>query len=533
MASPFGCVVLRRPARKGWPTVQRGRLVVVLGAICALVATGCGSGSDSATPPTPLPPSPPGLNDFYEQRIDWGSCEEFGSPEERLPPSTQCARVTVPIDYARPDGPTAQIALSRIPARGDKIGSLLMNPGGPGVSGLSMVTVGHRTELAERFDRIGFDPRGVGSSLPAIVCLTPPEADAERAEPPTDNTPAGIAEAEAENREYAGRCAERSGIDLLGHVGTREVVQDMDVLRSALGDAKLTYLGYSYGTRLGAAYAEKYPQNVRAMVLDGAVDSSQEPVQESLRQAAGFQGVFDAYAADCANSADCPLGTDPAGAVARFRQLVDPLQAAPARTEDPRGLSYNDAITGVQQALYSDEMWPLLTRGLTELQGGTGDTLLQLADLYDGRRADGTYANTQDAFNAIRCVDDPRITDPAVVARQDTEYRRAAPFLDDGKGTGAAPLELCASWPVSNTSEPHRISAPGVAKIVVVSTTEDPATPYQAGVDLAEQLGAALVTFRGNRHTAALVAGDRCLDDAVIAYLTELATPTPGLTCGG
>ncbi|MFD3591194.1 alpha/beta hydrolase [Nocardia sp. NPDC058640] len=510
--------------------MQRGRLFVLLGATCALIATGCSTGEDTASN-TPLPPSPAGLNSFYEQRVDWGSCTDFGSPEDRLPPKTECARITVPIDYAQPDGPTAQIALSRIPATGKKVGSLLMNPGGPGVSGLSMVGVGNRTELAERFDRVGFDPRGVGSSLPAIVCLTPQQADAERAEVPVDNTPAGIAAAEADNREYADRCAQRTGVELLEHVGTREVVQDMDVMRAVLGDAKLSYLGYSYGTRLGSAYAEKFPQNVRAMVLDGAVDSSQDPVQESLRQAAGFQGVFTAYATDCATKSDCPLGTDPSRSVARFRELVAPLEKTPARTADPRGLSYNDAITGVQQALYSDDMWQILTQGLTELRAGNGDTLLQLADMYDGRRADGTYSNTQDAFNAIRCIDDPRITDPAVTGRQDTEYRKAAPFLDDGKGTGAAPLELCAAWPVPNTSEPHRISAPGLPTIVVVSTTEDPATPYQAGVDLAAQLGAELITFRGNRHTAALVAGDQCLDKAVINYLVDLATPAAGLTC--
>ncbi|MFB7878322.1 alpha/beta hydrolase [Nocardia sp. NPDC056064] len=510
--------------------MQRGRLVVTLGALCALVVTGCSA--EQATPSAPLPPPPAGLDRFYQQQVDWGSCTDYGSPDDRLPPNAQCARVTVPVDYARPDGETAQIALSRIPATGkNKIGSLLLNPGGPGVSGLSMVGIGNRTPLAERFDRVGFDPRGVGSSLPAIVCLTPQQADAERAEPPLDNTPEGIAAAEADNREYAGRCAERTGTDLLAHVGTREVIQDMDVIRAALGDAKLSYLGYSYGTRLGSAYAEKFPQNVRALVLDGAVDSSQDPVQESLRQAAGFQGVFNAYAADCATHAECPLGTDPAQAVARFRELVGPLETTPAATADPRGLSYGDAITGVQQALYTDDLWNVLTQGLLELREGKGDTLLQLADMYDGRREDGSYANTQDAFNAIRCVDDPRVTDPAVTGRQDTEYRKAAPFLDDGKGTGAAPLELCASWPVPNTSTPHRISAPGLPTVVVVSTTEDPATPYQAGVDLAAQLGAELITFRGNRHTAALVAGDSCLDDAVIDYLVELTTPASDLTC--
>lgn len=507
---------------------RRGVAAATVSLTAAALLGGCTVNRDGAAE---LPPAPAGLERFYEQDVAWGSCDGFAAPDERFPAAAQCARIEVPVDYERPDGETARIALSRVPATGDRIGSLLLNPGGPGVSGLSMIGVGTGTPLAERFDRVGFDTRGVGASLPAITCLTPQEADAERAEPPTDNDPAGIAEAEADNREYADRCAQRTGTDFLAHVGTREVVRDMDVIRAVLGDPKLSYLGYSYGTRLGSAYAEEFPDRVRALVLDGAVDPSSDPVAESLRQAAGFQAAFDGYAAACAREPDCPLGTDPAAAVSRFRALVDPLVERPAATTDTRGLSYGDAITGVQQALYSDDLWQVLTLGLTELREGRGDTLLTLADMYDGRRDDGSYANTQDAFNAIRCVDDPRITDPAVAGRQDTEYRRAAPFLDDGRGTGAAPLELCASWPVPNSGTPHRIDAPGLPTTVVVSTTEDPATPYQAGVELAGQLGAALITYRGNRHTVALVAGVECVDGPVIDYLVRLTEPAPGLTC--
>ena len=509
--------------------VRSGARGVLVAVALAVVAAGCSASEDE--PGNPLPTPPAGLEKFYSQTANWGSCGDFGSPDDRLAPKTECTRITVPVDYTKPDGATAQIALSRIPASGKRIGSLLLNPGGPGVSGLSMVGIAGKTPLAERFDRVGFDPRGVGSSIPTVACRTPQQNDAERAEPPTDNSPAGIAKAEDENRQLVGHCVEHTGTDFLAHVGTREVVQDMDVIRAVLGDPKLSYLGYSYGTKLGSAYAEKFPDNVRALVLDGAVDSSQDPVQESLRQAAGFQKAFDAYAAQCTKQADCPLGTDPSQAVARFRTLVNPLETKPAATTDPRGLSYGDAITGVQQALYSDDFWKVLTLGLSELRDGRGDTLLKLADLYDGRRDDGNYDNTQEAFNAIRCVDDPPINDRAVAGQQDTEYRKAAPFLDDGRGTGAAPLELCAIWPVPNTSTPHKVSAPGLPKTVVVSTTEDPATPYQAGVDLANQLGAALITYRGTRHTAALVAGDQCLDDAVIVYLVDLKVPEPGLTC--
>lgn len=506
----------------------RGVLVTVLAAaVFSGAATGCTVESEETVPP----PAPTGLENFYSQTPQWGSCAGFTAPDERLPPKAECARITVPVDYAEPEQATAQIALSRLPATGDRIGSLLFNPGGPGMAGLSTITIGGGTPLAERFDRIGFDPRGVGASLPAISCLTPQEADAERAEKPEVNTPAGIAADEADNREYAAQCVEHTGKEFLAHVGTREVIQDMDIIRAVLGDPKLSYIGYSYGTRLGAAYAEKYPGNVRAMVLDGAIDPSQDPVTESLRQAEGFQQAFDAYVADCVTSDDCPLGTDPGQAVKEFRSLVDPLWDRPAATTDPRGLSYNDAITGVQQTLYSEEFWPVLTLGLAELRDGNGDTLLLLADLYNGRRDDGTYSNITDAFNAIRCVDDPRITDPAVAGRQDTEYRKAAPFLDDGRGTGAAPLELCASWPVPNTSTPHDIEVTGLPTTVVVSTTGDPATPYQAGVELAEQLGAALITHEGDSHTVALNGGVPCVDDAVVAYLTDLKTPEPGLRC--
>ncbi|MGQ4599546.1 alpha/beta fold hydrolase [Nocardia sp. R6R-6] len=507
----------------------RGALVVAVLAVVAVLVGGCAVTRTESGQPMPTPPA--GLEKFYGQAVRWGDCTGFGGPDDHLPPNTECARITVPVDYAAPDGPTAQLALSRVRATGRRIGSLVMNPGGPGESGLGMSSLGNKTPLAERFDRVGFDPRGVGSSTPSIVCQTAQEQDAERAEPQQEYSPEGIADAEAENRRYADRCSERTGKDFLAHVGTREVVQDLDVIRAALGDAKLSYVGYSYGTKIGSAYAEKFPTHVRALVLDGAIDSSQDPVQESLRQAAGFQKVFDAYAVKCAQQADCPLGTDPAQAVPRFRQLVNPLWDKPAPTTDPRGLNYEDALTGVRQALYTDELWKALTVGLSELRDGHGDTLLLLADLYDGRRDDGSYSNTTDAFNAIRCVDDPRITDRAVTGRQDAEYRKAAPFLDDGRGTGAAPLELCSAWPVPNTIEPHRISVTDLPKTVVVSTTDDPATPYRAGVDLADQLGAALITYRGNRHTVALAGGVQCVDDAVINYLVDVTEPAPGLTC--
>ncbi|WP_167678282.1 alpha/beta hydrolase [Rhodococcus sp. B10] len=473
---------------------------------------------------------PPGLEQFYTQTLGWESCDSYDTDESLIGTDLECAKVTVPLDYADPTGATADVAISRARATGDKIGSILFNPGGPGASGLYLATQAEGSAVSERFDRIGFDPRGIGASTPAVRCLTTEETDEQRSENDVDMSPEGIAETEDDHRDYAAKCAERTGADVLEHVGTQEVVRDMDVIRSVLGDDKLTYVGFSYGTRIGSTYAETFPTNVRAMVLDGALDPEQSPVDEAVEQGAAFQKAFDGFAASCAEASNCALGSDPMEANRTFRELVDPLLATPAETTDPRGLGYNDALTGVQQALYSESLWRVLRVGLAELQEGRGDTLLRLADTYSGRLEDGSYSNLDDAFNAIRCVDDPPVTDRAEASEADRRYREAAPFLDDGRGTGQAPLDLCAFWPVKNTSTPHTVSAPGVPKLVVVSTTFDPATPYQAGVELAAQLGADLVTYQGTQHTVAF-SGVPCIDDPLIDYLVDLVPPGNDLVC--
>jgi pimeloyl-ACP methyl ester carboxylesterase len=327
------------------------------------------------------------------------------------------------------------------------------------------------------------------------------------------------------------------GKKFLAHVGTVDVARDLDTIREALGDSKLTFLGYSYGTRIGSAYAEAYPKNVRAMILDGAVDPNTNSIEADLRQAKGFQDAFNDFAKDCAKSPSCPLGTDPAKAVDVYHSLVDPLVdknnpliGKPARTKDPRGLSYSDAIVGTIMALYSPTFWHHLTEGLTELAHHRGDTLLDLADLYMRRDKHGHYTNATDARVAIDCVDDLPVKDRAKVVDEDRRSRQVAPFMSYGKFTGHAPLGTCAFWPVPPTSKPHTVSAPGLAPTLVVSTTRDPATPYQAGVDLANQLHGGLLTYDGTQHTV-VFQGDSCIDDYATAYLVSGTLPPKGAKC--
>lgn len=467
------------------------------------------------------------------QPVDWHSCRFTGDVQPELPKGTQCGKIAVPVDYAKPDGDVTNLALMKFPATGTKIGSLVINPGGPGESGVQAaigLVDNLPSQIREQFDLIGFDPRGVASSSPALWCNSDADNDKIRTDPGVDYSPAGVEHLEKMTKEFIARCVDKLGKDFLENVGTANVAKDLDAIRIALGDDKLTYLGYSYGTRIGSAYAEAYPDHVRAMILDGAVDPNANPIEADIKQAKAFQNAFDDFAADCAKSSDCPLGTDPAKAVDVYRSLVDPLVTKPAPTKDPRGLSYSDAIIGTIMALYSPNLWRHLTDGLTKLKEGNGDTMLVLADMYMRRDSQGHYSNATDARIAVNCVDQPAVTDRAKVVEEDRRMREVAPFMSYGEFTGYAPLSTCAFWPVPPTSEPHAVSAPGMPPALVVSTTHDPATPYQAGVDLAKQLGGGLLTFDGTQHTV-VFQGNACVDGIAAAYLIDGTMPPAGAKC--
>jgi pimeloyl-ACP methyl ester carboxylesterase len=521
-----------------------GRTLLVLAAVTAMVGPALACSQNGSTAPGAAgSPGEAGLQKYYTQKLSWGSCATFapslddkatyGDPKNGF----DCAYLQVPLDYSQPDGKIAKLAVLRSKAtdQDHRVGSLVINPGGPGASGTEAAT-GVAKQIAgkplgARFDLVGFDPRGIGASQPAIQCFTPAERDADRLDVEVDNSPAGVTRQENKAKSYDQKCVQHSGKDLLANSGTRDVVKDMDILRAALGDAKLTYLGYSYGTRLGYSYAEAFPQNVRALILDGALDPNQGLVDREVAQAAGFQGAFNAYGAACTKQPGCPLGTDPSPTALTnaFKKLALPVIKKAIPLQDGRKLSYNDVMTGTIQALYSPQLWPALTRGLQELQAGQGRVLMLLADLYQGRQEDGTYQLTLDAFTSIGCVDDKPITDPSVVLEASKRALAAAPFEDAGTGPDPA-RDPCAFWPVPNTSQPHEPHVTGLPQVMVISVTGDPATPYQAGVNLAKALNARLLTAVGTQHTVALQ-GTSCVDDIVTNYLINLTLPPEGTRC--
>lgn len=506
-------------------TKRRSRVTAALFALIIVLGTSTSFARIDGSPVA----ARKGLERFYGQALSWGACQPYATDARSKTlferEGIQCARMQVPLDYAQPDIGTITVALLRRPATepGRKVGSLVVNPGGPGGSGMAHVAnMQPNNPVGNRFDVVGFDPRGVGASQPRVQCLTDAERDAQRLRPKGETADA----VEADNKFFVEKCAQRSGIDLLRNVGTRDVVRDVDVLRAVLGDKKLTYLGYSYGTRLGTLYAEMFPRNVRAMVLDGAVELNGDKVAASARQAQGFEESFQRFAGWCAQR-DCPIGTDTSTAESKFRQMIEPLKKNPLQVGDRR-LSHSDANTAIIQAMYSDRLWETALKGLQELRQNKGTTLLQLADQYLGRAQDGTYSRIQDAFVAIRCVDEPPVKDRATL---ESNRRRLLELLgNDTVPTDETALGPCAFWPAPHTSEPRRPVVKGLPQVLVVSTTGDPATPYQSGVDLAQALGARLLTYNGNQHTAFL-AGIGCVDGVGTNYLVDLRLPETDAVC--
>jgi pimeloyl-ACP methyl ester carboxylesterase len=440
----------------------------------------------------------------------------------------------VPLDYANPAGKQIPLALIRLPAADPsrRIGSMLMNPGGPGASGVDFLRSSGQTvfteTLRDRFDIVGFDPRGVGASDP-VTCLNGSAMDRLNALDPTPDNKAESDALIAGAHEFADSCQRNSG-ELLPHVATADAARDMDRIREALGEAKLTYFGFSYGTFLGTVYAGLFPDHVRALVLDGAIDPNQGLEQRLATQAKGFDDALDAFLAQCKSDATCAFHNDghPAEAYDALMAKIDAGPLPATVMQDPRPVGPGEAFIGVLFALYARDSWPTLAQALDMAQGGDGSLLLAMSDAYNDRQPDGTYSNEAAANNAVNCTDYKVPTDPAAYEAMVPDLQKVAPRF----GQAIAYMAMtCAFWPVQPTHDPGVIRADGAPPILVVGTTNDPATPYLWAQNLAKELASGvLLTRRGEGHTG--YAFSTCIQQHVDQYLVSLKTPEPGTICG-
>jgi pimeloyl-ACP methyl ester carboxylesterase len=420
--------------------------------------------------------------------------------------------------------------VARKQASGDRIGSLVYNPGGPGVGGVEYVRAADGLvggDVLEHFDFVSFDPRGTGSSDP-IDCISDQQMDTYLNGDSTPDDEAEIASQVEANRSFGAGCVQKSS-PLVRHAGTLSVVRDMDVLRSALGEDTLTFLGASYGTFIGAWYAQTFPWRVGRMVLDGAVDPSLDLAGYVAGQAQGFDRGLTDYLDWCLDRRDCSLRGTPSEARSQLGSVLQKADGTPMTTDDAkRPLTQSLMVTGIAQGLYADSLWESLNDALSDALKGDGTALLALADRYDERSADGHYGAVMEANPAIFCLDhsEPRSTAEIEAAADDLDKRY--PPLGGAIGWGALG---CAEWPVPGVMEPRRTTADGAAPILVVGTKGDPATPYEWAQGLASQLSSGhLLTWEGSGHTA-YRRGGNCIDDVIEAYLVAGKLPVEDKHC--
>lgn len=444
---------------------------------------------------------------FVPAELEWSDCEAF-----------ECATLTVPLDYGDPAGEQIEIAMTRAPASGDdRIGSVVLNPGGPGGSGVDYLQTAALTlpsGLSSRFDLVSFDPRGVGQSS-SVDCSLDLDDAIDVFE---DGDTAAWADLLEEEKELYSGC---EGLDITPFIGTNNAARDMDVMRQALGDDKLTYIGYSYGTRLGAAYAELFPENVRALVLDAAVLPDNDGAKLDAAQAGGFDLAFTNFATACDADPDCIL-QDIGPTVGVYEGLLAEIEeAGPLPVDGGRQLTEGELTYGVLASLYSVESWPILAEGLFVADTLGDGTIIQfLADSLLDRQADGTYSNQSEANNFINCADDPN--------RGTVEDVRQSAFeignLSENFGGIFRSSTGCLTSP--DPIDPLIIGpATGAPPILVIGNTGDPATPYEWSVALADTLeSGVLYTVQAEGHTA--YGSFDCVEADVTAYLVDLTVPS-------
>jgi len=496
------------PAPSVYAVRFRGTLLTIV--TCVLLAScggSSGSSDSSGATDSTAPPGSAAPTDGFT--ISWKPCVDSYAD------GSECGTMEVPFDYSEPGIGTFTLALRRHPAQvpSERIGSLLVNPGGPGFGGTYLAeqaTSIFGGDLLDRFDIVGWDPRGTGKSKPAIDCVD--EYDRYFAYDPTPEDAAEQKAVEDLSREYAEICAEENG-EMLSYVSTNNSARDMDAIRRALGEEKITYLGFSYGSELGATWATMFPGTVRAAVLDGAADPTADGVEGGLQQAAGFEKELNAFFEQCAKDTTCPFHSN-GNPGAAFDKLVAQVDSAPVPVSKGRTpVNQSVLYTAVSEAMYSSSMWDELERALAALRDGNGTDILNMYDQYYQRNPDGTYGNELEAFLAISCIDDPS---PRTVEESDKwipEFLKVAPRLGPSFASGY----WCVFWK-AKTDYRIDVTGKGAGPIVVVGTTGDSATPLASSRTMAETLeDGRIIVLDAQRHTG--YGANDCVTDAVNDYL--------------
>ena len=500
------------------------------GAAVVTVLAGC-TGAPAAEPPTSAAPSgsasaseqaPDDLSAFYSQRVRWRGCGG----------GFDCTTVKVPLDYADPGAASIELDVVRLKARNPQ-GSLLLNPGGPGGSGVDYARAARAVltpQVVKAFDVVGFDPRGVAGSTP-VDCLDDARIDTLLAADGTPDDQAEIDELVALARELGEGCKARSG-ELAARMDTIAAVRDMDILRAVLGDEKMNFLGKSYGTLLGSTYADLFPERVGRFVLDGVLPNSLDSDEVSFGQAKAFDVALRRFVADCITREDCPLPRDEDAGVERIQQFIDGLDATPLPGVGDRQLTQALGTYAIVSYLYMPPTdWDVLRFGLASAFDGDGSVLMDMMDERVQRNPDGTFANNgNEAFYAISCLDRPALGGADHAKELATQWAGPAPVFGPYLAWGTLACDQW-PWPGPGPGALEPITAEGAGPILVVSTKYDPATPYEWGVQVADELdNATLLTYDGDGHTA-YTSGSSCIDRAVDAYLLSGTMPAEGTVC--
>jgi pimeloyl-ACP methyl ester carboxylesterase len=486
----------------------------------ALTITACGSSSSSTDTTVP---SLDNTTEFVVNPIEWTACDGSTNTE------VECGNIEVPFDYADPEQGSFVLYIKKHNAANpaDRIGSMMVNPGGPGFGGSSLADDTEyyfSQDLIDRFDIIAWDPRGTGESTPAVNCVDSFDEYFGLDSPPeTPDEKQALIDA---SQAFNDKCAENSGT-ILPFISTKASAQDINSLRLALGEEKVSFFGFSYGSELGTTWATMFPETVRAIVVDGAVDPNASSIQEGMTQAKGFEGQLATFLKQCSERTTCEFHND-GDAEAAFDQLVLDIDAKPLEVSKDRTLVTQGVLfTAVAQAMYSDYYWPQLSEALNAAQGGDGKGILQLYDDYYQRKDDGTYGNELEAFLAISCLDDPGATSTEEVDSHIEDFIAAAPRLGGNFAYGYS----CALWPVKQATKVN-ITGKGAGPIVVVGTTGDAATPLSSTRKMAQGLEQGiLIVVDANQHTG--YGANSCVVKAVDDYLIKLTVPANETTCKG